>query len=99
MADTLRLATFNLENLGHRGAGQASLEARAEVLRPQLERLAADLICLQEVDGQWSDACDLNHSTDERRNDEMFREETGSWRPRFVGPITFPMGGSTDDSS
>jgi endonuclease/exonuclease/phosphatase family metal-dependent hydrolase len=55
MPQSVKLATFNLENLGHRGAGRAGLEARAEALRPQLERLAADLLCLQEVDGQWSE--------------------------------------------
>jgi endonuclease/exonuclease/phosphatase family metal-dependent hydrolase len=29
-----------------------TLEARAEVLRPALERLEADILCLQEVNGQ-----------------------------------------------
>jgi endonuclease/exonuclease/phosphatase family metal-dependent hydrolase len=45
-----RLATFNLESLGR--DGHAALEARIAILRPQLERLEADILCLQEVDGQ-----------------------------------------------
>ncbi len=44
----LRLATFNLENLGDR-AGGPSLAERIAVLRPQLLRLDADILCLQEV--------------------------------------------------
>lgn len=44
----LRLATFNLENLGDREGGP-SLAERIAVLRPQLLRLDADLLCLQEV--------------------------------------------------
>ncbi|MFZ9500474.1 MAG: endonuclease/exonuclease/phosphatase family protein [Beijerinckiaceae bacterium] len=44
------VATFNLENLGRRGPAQPSLAARAAALRPVLERLAADVLCLQEVD-------------------------------------------------
>ena len=46
-----RLATFNLESLG-RVAGHATLDARSAILRPQLERLDADILCVQEVDGQ-----------------------------------------------
>lgn len=46
-----RLATFNLESLGER-AGHAPLADRLAVLRPQLARLEADILCLQEVDGQ-----------------------------------------------
>jgi endonuclease/exonuclease/phosphatase family metal-dependent hydrolase len=46
----MRIATFNLENLGGERDDGASFEARAAVLRPQLERLKADVLCLQEVD-------------------------------------------------
>lgn len=46
-----RLATFNLESLGAH-TGHAPLAERIAVLRPQLERLEADILCLQEVDGQ-----------------------------------------------
>jgi len=42
----LRIATYNLENL------DAPVEPRAPILRPALERLAADVLCLQEVNGQ-----------------------------------------------
>jgi endonuclease/exonuclease/phosphatase family metal-dependent hydrolase len=47
----LRLATFNLENFGAvRNA--APLPDRIAALRPQLLRLDADVLCLQEIDPQ-----------------------------------------------
>ncbi|CCQ74950.1 conserved protein of unknown function[Include Endonuclease/Exonuclease/phosphatase family dimain] [Magnetospira sp. QH-2] len=54
MPDRLRIATFNLESLDlpENGANTADLAERIAVLRPQLERLRADVICLQEVNGQ-----------------------------------------------
>jgi endonuclease/exonuclease/phosphatase family metal-dependent hydrolase len=48
----LRIATFNVESLGEPRSGGASLEERVAVLRPQLLRLRADILCLQEVDAQ-----------------------------------------------
>jgi endonuclease/exonuclease/phosphatase family metal-dependent hydrolase len=42
----MRIATFNLENL------DAPLGGRAAILRPAFERLRADIVCLQEVNGQ-----------------------------------------------
>jgi endonuclease/exonuclease/phosphatase family metal-dependent hydrolase len=48
----LRIATFNVESLGEPRAGGASLQERVAVLRPQLLRLRADILCLQEVDAQ-----------------------------------------------
>jgi endonuclease/exonuclease/phosphatase family metal-dependent hydrolase len=42
----MRVATFNLESL------DLPIEPRALVLGPALERLQADIICLQEVNGQ-----------------------------------------------
>jgi endonuclease/exonuclease/phosphatase family metal-dependent hydrolase len=48
----MRLATFNLESLDLPPKAGLPLEARAEVLRPALERLEADVLCLQEVNGQ-----------------------------------------------
>lgn len=45
----VRLATFNLENLSGAPDAEAPLEARIRILRPQLERLDADILCLQEV--------------------------------------------------
>jgi endonuclease/exonuclease/phosphatase family metal-dependent hydrolase len=44
-----RLATFNVENLGGEPNDGPSLAARIAVLRPQLLRLRADILCLQEV--------------------------------------------------
>lgn len=51
----LRLATFNVENLGAGGAAGPGVEERIRVLRPQLTRLRADILCLQEVDSQKGD--------------------------------------------
>lgn len=48
----LRIATFNVENLGDRGRGQPPIEARVEALAPMLERLDADVLCLQEVQAE-----------------------------------------------
>jgi endonuclease/exonuclease/phosphatase family metal-dependent hydrolase len=46
----MRIATFNLENLGTTRRHGATFDERAAVLRPQLERLKADILCLQEID-------------------------------------------------
>ena len=49
----MRVATFNLENLDqNEDAIKPSLETRIPVLRASLERLDADILCLQEVNGQ-----------------------------------------------
>ena len=48
MADSFRIATYNLENLDD----GPDLVARIAALRPQLLRLKADNLCLQEVNGQ-----------------------------------------------
>lgn len=47
-----RLATFNLESLDDRPGRGADFEQRLRVLRPQLQRLRADILCLQEVNAQ-----------------------------------------------
>ncbi len=51
-SNAVRLATFNLESLDEPPRGRASLESRIQALRPQLQRLRADIVCLQEVNGQ-----------------------------------------------
>jgi endonuclease/exonuclease/phosphatase family metal-dependent hydrolase len=48
----LRVATFNVENLGKASVADTGLEDRIRLLRPQLLRLRADVLCLQEVDAQ-----------------------------------------------
>lgn len=48
----LRIATFNVENLDDMTDETPTLSERIAVLRPQLQRLQADLICFQEVHGQ-----------------------------------------------
>jgi endonuclease/exonuclease/phosphatase family metal-dependent hydrolase len=52
MPRRLRMATFNLESLDDRPGEGPSLAERIAVLRPQLVRLDADVLCLQEVNGQ-----------------------------------------------
>ncbi|SMF38685.1 Metal-dependent hydrolase, endonuclease/exonuclease/phosphatase family [Tistlia consotensis] len=49
MTGRLRLATFNLENLDDSPRAAVPLAERLPVLRPQLARLEADLLCLQEI--------------------------------------------------
>ncbi len=46
----MRVATFNIENLDD--TNNPSLDERIEILRPQLLRINADILCLQEVNGQ-----------------------------------------------
>jgi endonuclease/exonuclease/phosphatase family metal-dependent hydrolase len=48
----MRLATFNLESLDLPPRARLPLQTRAAVLRPALMRLDADIVCLQEVNGQ-----------------------------------------------
>ncbi len=52
---SLRIASFNLENLDDRPGEQPSLSERIAVMRPQLVRVRADVLCLQEVNGQESE--------------------------------------------
>ena len=52
MTLNLRIATFNLLNLDDRPNRKPGLEDRIPVMRPQLIRLDADILCLQEVCGQ-----------------------------------------------
>ena len=52
MPTKLRIATFNLENLDDKAGEQPTLKNRIELIRPQLIRLDADILCLQEVNGQ-----------------------------------------------
>ena len=48
----MRIATFNLESLDLAPGGEEAFQRRAAVLRPQLDALQADILCLQEVNGQ-----------------------------------------------
>ena len=52
MPTKLRIATFNLENLDDQPGQRPTLEERIALMRPQLLRLDADILCLQEVNGQ-----------------------------------------------
>jgi predicted extracellular nuclease len=48
----LRIATFNLENLDDGPNIEPALAERIHIMRPQLERLQADIVCFQEVHSQ-----------------------------------------------
>jgi hypothetical protein len=52
MSIKLRIATFNLENFDNKSGQKPSLDERIAVMRPQLLRLNADIICFEEVNGQ-----------------------------------------------
>jgi len=47
----MRIAIFNLESLDLSPKARVPLELRAKILRPALQRLQADVLCLQ--GGQW----------------------------------------------
>ncbi len=48
----MRLATFNLESLDDSARSHVDFSVRLSLLRPALERLDADILCLQEVNAQ-----------------------------------------------
>jgi endonuclease/exonuclease/phosphatase family metal-dependent hydrolase len=52
MPNPFRLATFNLENLECSSVRDAAFERRLGVLKPLLGELAADVLCLQEINAQ-----------------------------------------------
>ncbi|WOJ91602.1 endonuclease/exonuclease/phosphatase family protein (plasmid) [Methylocapsa polymorpha] len=52
MTVSFRLATFNLENFDVLRGRESEFERRIAVLRPILRGMAADVLCLQEVDAQ-----------------------------------------------
>ena len=52
MPQTFRIASFNLENFDNKTGQIPSLIDRLKVMKPQLIRLNADVLCLQEVNGQ-----------------------------------------------
>jgi exonuclease III len=52
MTTNLRIATFNLENLDDKPGQKPTLDERIAVMRPQIVRLNADILCVQEVNGQ-----------------------------------------------
>ncbi|MFN0066673.1 MAG: endonuclease/exonuclease/phosphatase family protein [Limisphaerales bacterium] len=56
MPTPLRLATFNVENLDDKPDQRPPLATRLTALRPQLTRLRADVLCLQEIHGQETPA-------------------------------------------
>ncbi|AKV00573.1 hypothetical protein AKJ09_07236 [Labilithrix luteola] len=67
----VRIATFNLENFDMPHGHGIPLEARVAVLRPQLLRLRADILCLQEVSAHVP-----HHGVHELQALERLLEET-----------------------
>ena len=52
MTKKIRIATFNVENLDDKPGQTPSLDERIAIMKPQLIRIDADILCLQEVHGQ-----------------------------------------------
>ena len=53
---SLRIATFNLENFDETDPEERpSLAERIALMRPQIDRLRADIVCFQEINGQERD--------------------------------------------
>lgn len=52
MPEGFRLATFNLENLDWSANREQAFARRCSALRPLLDALDADILCLQEIDAQ-----------------------------------------------
>ena len=48
----MRIATFNIDSLDMGPDASIPLDERIPILRPQLERMRADVLCLQEINGQ-----------------------------------------------
>jgi hypothetical protein len=49
----MRIATFNLENFGETAVARwPSLAERIQLMRPQIVRLRADIVCFEEVNGK-----------------------------------------------
>jgi exonuclease III len=49
---SVRIATFNVEALDDGPSVKPPLTDRIQIMLPQLERVAADIICLQEINSQ-----------------------------------------------
>lgn len=45
----VRIASFNIENLSDEPSSEEAVTERQAILRPQLQRLDADVLCLQEI--------------------------------------------------
>jgi endonuclease/exonuclease/phosphatase family metal-dependent hydrolase len=52
MTAKLRIGSFNLENLALAPAEGVTFEDRVQALRPHLMRMAADILCLQEINAK-----------------------------------------------
>lgn len=87
--ETVRIATFNLESLDDRPhGGGGDFADRVAVLRPQVQRLRADVLCLQEVNA---------HGTTRRGPRELTALDTllaGTPFEKFNRVVTLSRGGT-----
>jgi endonuclease/exonuclease/phosphatase family metal-dependent hydrolase len=81
VALNLRIATFNIENLDDEPGDDPTLAERIAVLRPALERLRADVLCLQEVHGQ--EQAGQPRELLAARGQEADSKSTRAWRCRL----------------
>jgi endonuclease/exonuclease/phosphatase family metal-dependent hydrolase len=87
----MRIATFNLENLDLRSGEEEVFDRRAAILRPLLERAAADVLCLQEINAQKTHHHDpraltvLDRLVSGSRYEGYYRAQTV--RPKGTGPM------------
>jgi endonuclease/exonuclease/phosphatase family metal-dependent hydrolase len=79
----VRIATFNVENLDSDDQGE--LDARIQVMRPQMERIGADILCLQECHSEEVDG--------RRQLDGLNQLITGTSYENFNRATTETVGG------
>src|ERR687896_704015 len=68
----LRVATFNLENLDDGPNVEPALSDRIRIMRPQLERVRADILCLQEVHSQGLNGAQTFAALDELLSSSVY---------------------------
>lgn len=81
----MRIATFNLEDFSSDARGAAPLQDRIAMLRPQLQRLKADILCLQEVNAERKAKSDPRGYHSMRRLLEGTAYGDYSWASTTVG--------------
>lgn len=69
---TIRIATFNLENLDDQPNEKPTLDQRIALMNPQLIRLNADILCLQEINGQKEQGINKLRALDKLLNSTFY---------------------------
>lgn len=82
----MRIASFNLENLDEDRKDKTALKERLAIFKPLIERMNADILCLQEVNAQDATA----GTRDLRVLDELLKDSSleGGYRATSVNPLT-----------